>query len=140
MLTVAPTEMPHIASMVTPPVTPTLLQPIAPMVIQAVAPKDDIAWPSDTELIYVAGTTKVMLTAQHPVMRTVIQDAFKNVHVSLLFHFAFPDAASIPLIIRDGLITAAWLNVPRASNIYRWLLMDEKYVVRMSHLVSPFTA
>jgi hypothetical protein len=137
VLTVTPTAMPLVVSTPTPPATPTFAQPIVPT-IQAVVPENAVVWPSDTELIYVAGTTKVMLTAQRPVMRTVIQDAFENVHASLLFNCAFPDASVIPSIIRDGLVAAAWSNVPRASNIHGRLLVDEEYIAKMSRLVSPF--
>jgi len=109
----------------------------APTVAQAVAPGNDVVWPIDTDIIYVAGTTKVMLTVQRPVMRTVIQDAFENVHASLLFNCAFPDASVIPSTIRGALVAAAWSNVPRASNIHTRLLTDEEFLAKMSRLVSP---
>jgi hypothetical protein len=38
----------------------------------------DTTWPSDTELIVVPGTNKVMLTIQCPLLRLVFQDAFEN--------------------------------------------------------------
>jgi hypothetical protein len=103
-----------------------------------VAPEADGVWPVDTELIYVGGMTKIMLTAQRPVMWTVIQDAFENVCTSLLFNCALPDTSVIPSMMRDALVAAAWLNMPRASSIHGRLLMDEVYVAKMSHLVSPF--
>jgi hypothetical protein len=101
-------------------------------------PKADGVWPVDTELIYVGEMTKIMLTAQHPVMQTVIQDAFENVHTSLLFNCALPDASVIPSVMRDGLVATAWSNMPRASSIHGLLLMDEVYIAKMSCLVSPF--
>jgi hypothetical protein len=103
-----------------------------------IAPEVDGVWPVDMELIYVAGTTKVMLTAQCPVMRMVIQDAFENVRASLLFDCALPDASVIPSIIREALIVAARSNMPQALNIHGRLVMDEVFVAKLSRLVRPF--
>jgi len=75
-------------------------------------------WPMDTELIYIPGTNKLMLTMQSPVMQTVIHDAFQHILASLLLNCAFPDALVIPSVVRDALIAGAWSNVPRASNIH----------------------
>src|SRR5580698_1705952 len=99
----------------------------------------DGPWPVKTDLIYVPGTKKFMLTTQHPIMRTVFHDTFENVHASLLFDCAFPDASVLPPMITDALVTAASFNVPRASNIYLRLLKDEEYANRMCRLVSLFT-
>jgi len=109
-----------------------------PTVVPTAALEND-GWPTDTDLIYIPGTTRVMLTAQRPVMQTVIHDAFKNVHASLVFNCAFPDASAIPSIIRDALVLAAWSNVLRASNIHARLQVDNEYLAKMSRLVSPFT-
>jgi hypothetical protein len=95
-------------------------------------------WPDNCELIYVAGTRKIMLTLQRPVMRTVFQEAFEHVHAYLLLTCAFPDASAIPTIIRDALLDAASANVPRASNICTRLMQDDEYAARMSRLVSHF--
>jgi hypothetical protein len=129
MVTVAPT--PTFAAMCAPACEPM------PMPMPT-APEADGVWPVDTELIYVGGMTKIMLTAQCPVMWTVIQDAFENIHASLLFNCALPDASVIPSVMRDGLVAAAWSNMPRASSIHGRLLMDEVYVAKLSCLVSRF--
>jgi hypothetical protein len=78
----------------------------------------DGPYPVKTDLIYVPGTRKVMLTTQCPMIWTVIQEAFEQVHALLLFDCAFPDASVLLYIIRDALITRALFNVPRVSNIY----------------------
>jgi hypothetical protein len=118
--------------------TQTVTMPMpTPMPIVAYGP--DAPWPVNTDLIYVPGTTRIMLTAQHPMMQTVIHDTFEKVHTLLLFDCAFPDASVLPPIIRDALITAASFNVPRVSNIYCQLLKDNKYATKLGHLVSLFT-
>ena len=113
--------------------TLNLTQHVAP--IQAAVAGNNV-WPIDTELIYVLGTTKIMLTAQSPVMRTVLTDSFENLHASLLIHCAFPNASAIPTFIRDALVFAASSNRPRASNIHDRLLLDSVYLATLSHLVS----
>ncbi|KAH9023985.1 hypothetical protein EDB84DRAFT_1564550 [Lactarius hengduanensis] len=45
----------------------------------------------DTDLVFVEGTTKIMLTSQHPLIRAIVQDAIENLRASMLFHNAFPD-------------------------------------------------
>ncbi len=136
--TPAPVPMPVPTPMPTPAPVPASMFTPMPTVAPTVALENDV-WPTDTDLIYVSGTTKVMLTAQCPVMRTVIQDAFENVHASLLFNCAFPDASVIPSIIRGALVLAAWSNLLRASDIHARLQADNKYLAKMSRLVSPFT-
>ena len=37
-----------------------------------------LVWPTETDLIYVPGTMKVMLTLQSPLIRTVLQDGIEN--------------------------------------------------------------
>jgi hypothetical protein len=103
-----------------------------------VARGPDAVWLANTEFIYVAGTTRVNLTAQLPVMRTVIQDAFEEVRASMLFNCAFLDASAIPTILKEALIAAALSHVPRSSNIYSRLMMDDEYAAKMSRLVCPF--
>jgi hypothetical protein len=128
-----PTPMPMPLSM---PITPMPMPVSTPT--PTVAHRAEFVWPDNCELIYVPGTRKIMLTAQRPVMRTVFQEAFEEVHAYLLLNCAFPDASATPSIIRDALVTVASANVPRASNIYARLLQDDEYAARMSRLVSHF--
>jgi hypothetical protein len=109
-----------------------------PMPTPTVACGPDAVWPANTKIIYVAGTLRVNLTAQLPMMQTVIQDAFEEVHASMLFNCAFLDASAIPTILKDALVAAALSHVPRSSNIYSQLMMDDEYATKMSHLVSLF--
>ena len=141
-----PMPMPVPTPMPTPVPTPGLMPLVAsaavpaPTAIQAGSADSDIVWPMDTELIYVPGMNKLMLTMQSPVMQMVIHDAFQHILASLLLNCAFPDALVIPSVVRDALIVGAWSNVPRALNIHSRLLADGEYVAEMSHLVSPFTS
>jgi hypothetical protein len=121
------------------PVTPAFAMPAAMPIALGVTPnKNQAMWPAETDLIFVPGTNKVMLMAQHPLIRTVIQDGIENVRASLLFEDAFPDATSIPAVTRDALIDAAWSHIPRALGIHSRLQGDDEYVARMSRLVSTF--
>ncbi|KAH9177872.1 hypothetical protein EDB89DRAFT_2064251 [Lactarius sanguifluus] len=45
----------------------------------------------DTDLVFVEGTTKIMLTSQRPLIRAIAQDAIENLRASMLFRNAFPD-------------------------------------------------
>jgi hypothetical protein len=98
-------------------------------------PEPDTTWPSATELVVVPGTSKVTLSIQCPLLRAVLQDAFENIRISLLFINAFPDAAAIPTVIRTALITSAKSH-NRASDILKRLLRDENYMASMARLVS----
>ncbi|KAI9439470.1 hypothetical protein BJY52DRAFT_1195598 [Lactarius psammicola] len=53
--------------------------------------ESSLTWPADTDLIFAPGGTQVMLTLQRLLIRTVVQDAIKDLQASLLFNNAFPD-------------------------------------------------
>jgi hypothetical protein len=88
------------------------------------------------DLIYVPGSNKVMLTLQMPLIHTVVQDAFKNIRASLLFKDAFLDPNLTVLFVRKNLIDAARAHLPRAIDIHKHLLCDDRYLDKLSHLVS----
>ncbi|KAH9162079.1 hypothetical protein EDB89DRAFT_1913474 [Lactarius sanguifluus] len=60
----------------------------------------------DTDLVFVEGTTKIMLTSQRPLIRAIVQDAIENLRASMLFCNAFPDVTIAFALSRDTLITA----------------------------------
>ena len=95
-------------------------------------------WPSKTELIYIPGTTKVMLTLQLPLICMVLQDAFKNLRASLLIEHAFPDPHLTILFIRKHLVGAARSHLPRTVNIHRRPLIDNTYLEKLSCLMSVY--
>ena len=77
-----------------------------------------------------------MLTLQMPLIHTVVQDAFENIRASLLFEDAFPDPNLTVLFVRKNLISAARAHLPRAVDIHKRLLCDDRYLNKLSHLVS----
>lgn len=119
-------------------VMPNIIPDVAANVVPEVAPNaQQAAWPVDTDVIFVSGTTRVLLTNQSPIMRSIIQDALENIRVFLLFNNVFPNVITIPSITRNAMVAAAetrWLS----SRIYQRLLNDEDYVTIMNHLVSYY--
>ena len=94
-------------------------------------------WPSDTEIVTFPGTNKIMLTIQSALMRSIFQDAFKHLRVSLLFIHAFPDPALTRSMITESLSVATQSHLPRSANIRNRLELDDEYIAKMCRLVSP---
>jgi len=78
-----------------------------------------------------------MLTVQSPLIRLIFQDAFKHLRASLLFIHAFPDPALTCSMISEVLGVVTQSHLPRAANIRHRLELDNKYLSKMCHLVSP---
>ena len=93
-------------------------------------------WPRDTDLIYLPGMMKVLLTLQLPLICTVLQDAFENLRASLLFEHTFPDPNTTVLFVRKNLVSAARSHLPRAVDVHKCLLCDNAYLEKLCHLVS----
>ena len=135
----APNVVPDTAPNVVPDIAPNVIANVAPNTVPNIAPNPQPAmWPVETDLIFVLGTTRVMLTVQRPLMRSVIQDAFERVRVYLLFNNAFPDAPTVLSMTKRSLTEAAESR-ERASSIHQRLLHDEAYVTNMIRLVSHYT-
>ena len=127
-----------VAANIVPDVVANVVLDVVANVVHDVAPNSrQAAWPVKTDLIFVPGTTRVLLTQQSPIIHSIIQDAFENTRVYLMFSNAFPDAIIIPLITRDALVAAA-KRCQSTSRIYQRLLNDEQYVIDMSPLVSHY--
>ena len=94
-------------------------------------------WPSDMEIILFPGTNKVMLTIQTPLMRSIFQDTFEHLQASLLFIHAFPDPALTRSMISEALTVTTQSHFPRAATIRHCLELDNEYLSKMCHLVSP---
>ena len=94
------------------------------------------SWPADTHLTFNPGSNKIMLTIQPPLLQTTIQDGFENLRASLLFENAFPEPNLTVLFVRKTLIAATRSLLPASVNIYNWLLLDDEYINKISHLVS----
>jgi len=105
-------------------------------------PQEDVqtqspsVWSADTDIQFIPGTNRVILTMQGTLLRSVIQDAFENVRASILFEHVFPDVVLALSFIRDALITAARRCGPATASIYTRLLNDKDYLMKIVPLVS----
>jgi hypothetical protein len=107
------------------------------------APVDPVAppepsqhvWPSETDLLLVSGSNKVLLTIQRPLMRAVFQDTFERIRAAMVSQNAFPNVYETLETIKECLIKAAASN-DGAMNIHNRLLFDTDYADRMARLVS----
>ncbi|KAI9448899.1 hypothetical protein BJY52DRAFT_1193042 [Lactarius psammicola] len=89
------------------------------------------AWPVDTELQFAPGATRVMLTIQRPLMRSVIQDAIEILRASLMFDNAFLDSIHTLAFVRRSLLTSARKRCPTALSIHTRLVQDEDYISKI---------
>ena len=104
-------------------------------------------WPVETDLVYAAGTNRVKLSIQRPLLQAIFHDTFENVRCALLFDHAFPDAVNIPRMIRGAIVAAAEAHKfvdghhnTTASCIHQRLLSDDEYLTKMIRLVSNTTS
>jgi hypothetical protein len=107
----------------------------APVDVVVAPEPSELTWPSETELILVSGSNKIMLTVQRPIMRAVFQDTFERIRAAMVFGNAFPGVHGVIEMVTDNLIRAAESN-DRATNIYNRLVLDGEYTTSMSRLVS----
>ena len=78
-----------------------------------------------------------MLTHQHPIIHSIIQDAIDNLPASLLVRNAFPDAIVAFAFTKDALrLAAERSDKPGASTVQARLQDDDKYVAKLVSLVS----
>jgi hypothetical protein len=81
-------------------------------------PNPPCSWLNETDIVFIPGMTRIMLTQQHPVLHTVLQDSFEKLKVYLLLTSSFPNAVSLLSVLRDCLISAATNSqYPLASDI-----------------------
>ena len=112
-----------------------VLPPTGSPASNAVMPQPP-AWPTETELHFSPGSTKIILTGQQPIVHLVVVDGIDNVHVSLAVVDAFPDAARTLEFVQDGLLTAAARRGPTAAAVLKRLQEDKHYYSAISPLVS----
>jgi hypothetical protein len=93
------------------------------------------SWPVSTDVLYQAGSNRITLRGQRPLLRVVLQDAMENVRADLMFTHSFPVSAVGIATIRMSLLTAA-SQYRGAASIYRRLLSDEEYMTTLTPLVS----
>ncbi|KAN0123161.1 hypothetical protein V8E52_003114 [Russula decolorans] len=62
------------------------------------------SFPSETELLFVSGSNKIMLTVQRPLMRAVFQEAFERIRADMVFKNVFPNICETIEMITDSLM------------------------------------
>jgi hypothetical protein len=93
------------------------------------------AWPAETDLVFNTSSSRLMLTIQRPLVRSIIQDAIENLRAALLFNNVFPDVCLALLLIKDCLFTAADLHKPATMDILERLKRDGDYLLKITPLV-----
>ncbi len=91
---------------------------------------------AETDLVFLPGSNKVMLTLQRPLVRIVIQDSFDILRASLMFTNAFPDCSLTIEFVKDALVRSALNHAPGARYIYQRLLYKDDYISKLITLVS----
>ena len=118
-----------------PVVDPALIVDPAPVVGPAL-----VVWPSDTDLVFVPGSNRLILTVQSPPVHAIIHDAFDNTRASLFFDHSFPDATMMPTLLGGCYLTvAAESHNPRAPVICSQLIQKAGYMDTLIRLVSCFS-
>ncbi|KAH9043943.1 hypothetical protein EDB85DRAFT_1885442 [Lactarius pseudohatsudake] len=90
--------------------------------------------PALTNLVFVEGTTKVMLTSQRALIRVIVQDSIENLRASILFNNAFPDATVAFAFTREALIAATGNHGHGGGIIRRRLQVDDEYLTKLISL------
>ncbi|KAH9019344.1 hypothetical protein EDB83DRAFT_2320776 [Lactarius deliciosus] len=88
----------------------------------------------DTDLVFVDGTTKIMLTSQRALIRTIVQDSIENLRASILFNNAFPDATVAFTLTREALLTATESHGHGGGIVRRRLQVDDEYLTKLVSL------
>ncbi|KAF8262256.1 hypothetical protein EI94DRAFT_1603030, partial [Lactarius quietus] len=91
-------------------------------------------WPAITELVYPAGTNKLMLTNQQPIVCAFIQEAIDNLQAALLFNNAFPDVCFALNLIKDCLLNATNHLKPGSMEILNRLKNNQQYIMKLTPL------
>ncbi|KAH8979572.1 hypothetical protein EDB86DRAFT_3248312 [Lactarius hatsudake] len=103
--------------------------------VQVAQPQFPPTWPAEMEIRTIPGSNHVILTIQGTLLRTIIQDVFKNLRATMLFQNVFPDGTLTLSFICDALVTAARQCGPAAVSIYTQLLNDTDYFAKIIPLV-----
>ncbi|KAN0129043.1 hypothetical protein V8E53_013193 [Lactarius tabidus] len=93
-----------------------------------------VTWPVATDLVLAAGSSKLSLLSQRPIVRAVIQEAIENLRAGLLFSNAFPDVCNALTLIKDCLLTAALRLKPGATEMLEQLTHDQDYLLKITPL------
>jgi hypothetical protein len=105
---------------------------------EGVTAESPSAWPADTDLNLVKGSSRLMLSIQTEVVQAMIQQSIDGLLTPLLFEHAFPDLALSNSFVRDALITAAARYGPTAAAMHARLINDNNYILKIIPLVRNF--
>ncbi|KAN0109142.1 hypothetical protein V8E52_009573 [Russula decolorans] len=94
---------------------------------------------NDTDLIFIPGTNRLILSAQRPLIRVIIQDTIENLRVYLLFKNAFPRPVQSIKFIRDSIVAAAEKYQPGSSAIVARINANDHYLSLMTRLAPNLT-
>ena len=88
----------------------------------------------ETDLVFFEGSSKLLLTNQHPVVRMIIRDATELLRATILSNNAFPDPILAFNFTKHALLSAAKKNSDGAIVLHR--LQDESdYLAKLVTLV-----
>jgi hypothetical protein len=88
----------------------------------------------ETDLVFLDGSSKLMLTSQHTIIRTIIRDATELLRATILANNAFPDPILSFNYAKHALISAAQNNSSGAV-VLRRLQDDDDYLAKLVTLV-----
>jgi hypothetical protein len=95
----------------------------------------------NTDLVFLEGSTKLLLTNQRPIIRAIVQDAIEHLRCSLLVRNAFPDPVIAFAFTKDALrLAAERCDKPGGSIIQFRLQEDDEYITKLVSLVSELTS
>ncbi|KAF8258428.1 hypothetical protein EI94DRAFT_1835042 [Lactarius quietus] len=89
----------------------------------------------NTDLVFLEGSAKLMLTHQRPIIRAIVQDAIDRLRVSLLVRNAFPEPVMAIAFTKDALrLAAERSDKPGATTVQARLQDDDEYVTKLVSL------
>ena len=90
----------------------------------------------DIDLVFLQGSTKLMLTSQQPLIRVIVSDSIETLRAVLLFRNAFPVANVVFSFTREALHLAAEGHRPGGTRVQNCLEDDAEYAAKLISLVS----
>jgi len=100
-------------------------------------------WPTEIDIVFATGSKRLLLSLQSRLLWSIFHGAFENVHSSLVFENAFPNAIAIPSVVRRSLVASAEVHEMvgghynnSAACVHQRLLSNDNYQASMLRLVS----
>ena len=93
-------------------------------------------WPTETDLVFASGSSRLKLTSQSPIVHLVIIKGIENLQAAMLFTDTFPDVCSMLTLIKDLLLTSTSYLLPAAMDVLDHLKVNPDYLSKVTLLVS----